>query len=802
MVNSLWRLVCLVLLLTSLGHATKDDRDDLEGDPGWGSNSIHHSTDEDDVCRIDVTREECYLTNLNETSYHALKERSKRQAPNLFTKNFRGSCGFKGCNLPTNFIDFAKVSPGMVRSAVSGGVNYMSKMSRAKRSMPVIRNLQSAAFAHAQFLAQDPGVPQIEELALIGMDTAKSLISTLGIGVGQFSQLRFTGAILKGTRMEANCPRRPICDRNAKYRTIDGSCNNLKNPKLGMAQTPLKRLLLNRYEDGLSLPRSKSVSGGLLPNPRVVSNVCIGQYNDEDINYTTMLVAFGQFLDHDVTHVPVARNEEGEAINCCERERLNAEEAIFCFPLHTPRNDPVFPDKNCINFVRSVSAPGMDCQPGPMNQINQITHWIDSSNVYGSNRNVTRTLRAFKDGLLKTVRCQDGSECLPFAEALECRGPTRRCALAGDLRVNEQPTLSVMHLFFVREHNRLARGLKIVNPSWNDEKLFQEARRILNAEWQHIVYNEYLPVHLGERPSLLPLVAGFRRNYYPNLDPRVSNAFAAAGFRIGHTFITQILRLYSHISSQLTRELQLRDVFGNGDLIRENNAFDSILKGLTIQPSEKFDNTVAQTIRNSLFADGELGIDLVALNVQRARDHGLPGYTQYRRACNVGDAKKFTDLGSNIPPEKILLLSQAYKHVDDIDLFIGMLMEDRCPGAFIGCTFACLITDTFERLRHGDRFFYDLADQPGSFTGLQLQEIRKVSLARIICDNSNIKSTTAFSFRQPNSFSNPILFCEDIPQIDLSTFSESSVRGFDFPIETNPGFYQDVEFKDNDFSFE
>ena len=98
-----------------------------------------------------------------------------------------------------------------------------------------------------------------------------------------------------------------------------------------------------------------------------------------------------------------------------------------------------------------------------------------------------------------------------------------------------------MHTLFLREHNRVARKLGEINPQWEDETLFQESRRIVVAEWQHIVYNEWLPILLGQenmnRFGLYPLTKGFSNSYKTNFDPRIKNSFAAAAFRIGHTMI-------------------------------------------------------------------------------------------------------------------------------------------------------------------------------------------------------------------------------------------------------------------------
>lgn len=112
----------------------------------------------------------------------------------------------------------------------------------------------------------------------------------------------------------------------------------------------------------------------------------------------------------------------------------------------------------------------------------------------------------------------------------------------------------------------------------------------------------------------------------------------------------------------------------------------------------------------------DFGFDLVSLNLWRGRDHGLPSYNTYRRVCGLQPVVSFEQLLTVMEPSVVNRLSKVYRSVDDIDLYIGGLVERHLPGSMLGPVFSCIIADQFARLKEGDRFFYEHGGHPHSFT--------------------------------------------------------------------------------------
>ena len=277
--------------------------------------------------------------------------------------------------------------------------------------------------------------------------------------------------------------------------------------------------------------------------------------------------------------------------------------------------------------------------------------------------------------------------------------------------MNEQPGLTMMHTLMVREHNDVAARLAQLNPHWDKERVFQEARRIVAAIIQHITYNEFLPKVLGRRQLTQYEVdlqkTGYYNGYRPYCSEIIFNEFATAAFRFGHSLIRSNFTLMSEDDMEMGSgmDLPLRDVFENPEFIRSGVVIDNLVRGIVMTPMEEMDNKISEEVANHLFEFKNKkfsGLDLAALNIQRGRDHGIPGYNKYRQMCGLLEASDFTHL-PEIPFEFRLKLAEVYRNPNDIDLFTGLLIEEKLPGAIVGPTLACLLGKQFRNLRQCDR---------------------------------------------------------------------------------------------------
>lgn len=158
----------------------------------------------------------------------------------------------------------------------------------------------------------------------------------------------------------------------------------------------------------------------------------------------------------------------------------------------------------------------------------------------------------------------------------------------------------------------------------------------------------------------------------------------------------------------------------------------------------------------------------MAINIQRGRDRGIPGYNSFRKLCNLPAFKNFHQFKKAIPRRIVRVLKKLYHHPDDVDLWVGGISEKPKAGHTLGPTFSCIIARQFEALRLGDRFWYETGDCTTGFTGKQLSEIRKVTLAGVICNNSDSIRHIA---RDVLDASTPRVSCKDIKQMDLRKWS-------------------------------
>ncbi|KAK3105961.1 hypothetical protein FSP39_009685, partial [Pinctada imbricata] len=453
------------------------------------------------------------------------------------------------------------------------------------------------------------------------------------------------------------------------YRRIDGRCNNLDNPLWGAAATTQPRFMDPVYKDEVSEPRL-AVNGDELPSPRELSNILFKHdvpTPDERFDNTLMSLNWGQFLDHDFVLTPVLSDE--------------------CMAITIPGDDEDMKNRTCMPFVRSSIAPNEDCNPGPKQVLNQLTSFIDASNVYGSSIDERDDLRFPSDS---------------------------------DARVNTQPGLAGLHLLFVMEHNRIVGKLR--EEDFPEEDLFEEARKIIGAFMQQITYGEYFSNVFNQATmqtyGLSLLNNGFANVYNASVDPGIRNAFATAAFRFGHSQIPDEIAYMLDDWNTLDDQTPMEDALLDPTMLitASGTRIPDLTRSMIGLKARRVDRFFEDSIRNTLFGS----LDLPSLNIQRGRDHGLAPYIEWRRYCGLSVPTTFDELEDHNRQARNDL-EGAYNNVTDIDLYAGAMLENRLTASYVGPTFACILGEQFRALKQGDRFWYE---NEGS-TGFTVQVDRK-----------------------------------------------------------------------------
>ena len=468
-----------------------------------------------------------------------------------------------------------------------------------------------------------------------------------------------------------------------EFRAIDGSGNNLANPQFNSANSDFTRAGPAHFADGISKP----VDG---INPRLISNVVVGEGDADKANpegLSGLMYAWGQFIDHDLD---LANNDGVNHID-----------------IPVPNGDPLFPDGSVIPLTRAIIDPatGTD-KKHPATAVNAITGWLDGSMVYGSDAAKAASLR-LADGHMKT---SEGNN-LPIDNGQ---------FLAGDVRAQENPSLTALQTLFLREHNYQVDQLQAAHPDWSGDQLYNQARAIVSAEIANITYSEFLP-HLIGPDAIAPY-----KGYDPTVDPRITEEFAGAAFRFGHSIVSGETERIDENGAVVGPTLELAQTFFlspegfTAELGRRR-----VLAPSPSDPSQAMDARIVDDLRNFL-VDPPDGMDLAAINIQRGRDLGLGTLNQTREALGL---KPYTDF-SQITDDAgtVQALQQAFGSVDKIDLWTGGLSESHAPGALIGETFGTIIANQFTALRDGDRLFFENQ----GFDPKTLKAIENTTLADII----------------------------------------------------------------------
>lgn len=196
-----------------------------------------------------------------------------------------------------------------------------------------------------------------------------------------------------------------------------------------------------------------------------------------------------------------------------------------------------------------------------------------------------------------------------------------------------------------------------------------------------------------------------------------------------------------------------------------------------------------------MFKSNETGIDLLAIDILRGRDVGVPPYYALLEYCERIEVKDWPDLVPYFPTETLFLLQKMYESVFDVDLLTGTLLEKKEETIFYGRVGRCIVSEQFYRFKYGDRFFYSFVLPKSKYElglfpfftylnyaiitnffllAVQVHAINELKLSELLCQVTKIEEVPFEAFYTYNNINNPYIKCNNVKPFNFSLWKENT----------------------------
>lgn len=483
-------------------------------------------------------------------------------------------------------------------------------------------------------------------------------------------------------------------DEQRRFRSADGSFNDLADPEMGRAGT--------RFARNVPLARAwpEELPALMQPNPREISRRLMRRETFTPATTLNLVAAaWIQFQTHDW----FAHGRE-------ERER-------FDVPLVDGddwHENPMRVPRTLADHTRSTAD-----DPLPPTFINSQSHWWDASAIYGSTAERRAEVRSHVDGKLVL---KDGA--LPL-------DPETGVALTG-FSENWWVGLGLLHTLFTMEHNAVCDRLKAVYPAMTEDELFGTAHLVVSALIAKIHTVEWTPAIIAHPV----LKVGMRANWWGLAEERFHRLFGrisrnevisgipgsahdhhgapyqlteefAAVYRL-HPLLPDMLTVRSADDDALVDEMEMPEIIllnAHRVLTGGASVRDLWYSFGTQHPGAVQLHNFPRWMQDLTLPDG-VRLDLAAVDIIRDRERGVPRYNEFRRQLHLRPAATFAELTDN--PVWAAELEEMYEgDIERVDLQVGMHAETPPPGfGFSDTAFRVFILMASRRLK-SDRFLTD-----------------------------------------------------------------------------------------------